>query len=49
MISYPQYAKELQAKTGQSKSPTLELDGKFLPDTGVENVAQWLEERGIML
>jgi len=49
MTSHPQYAKELEVKTGQSKSPTLELDGEFLPDAGVEDVAEWLEERGIVL
>lgn len=49
MTSQPKYAKQLESKTGQSKSPTVELDGEFLPDASVEDLAEALEKRGIVL
>lgn len=45
----PAYAKEVEAATGQSKSPTLDIDGTILPDASVEEVAQVLEKRGIVI
>ncbi|PZR73011.1 MAG: NrdH-redoxin [Chthoniobacterales bacterium] len=45
----PAYAKEVEAATGQSKSPTLDIDGTILRDAGVEEVAQVLEQRGIVI
>jgi len=45
----PAYAKEVEAATGQSKSPTLDIDGTILPDASVEEVAQVLEQRGTVI
>jgi glutaredoxin 3 len=45
----PIYAREVQALSGQSKSPTLDIDGTILPDASVEDVAKVLEERGIVI
>jgi glutaredoxin 3 len=45
----PVYAREVEALSGQSKSPTLDIDGTILPDAGVEDVAKALEERGIVI
>ena len=45
----PVYAKEVEALSGQSKSPTLDIDGLILPDASVEDVAKALEERGIVI
>ncbi|MEO7167894.1 MAG: glutaredoxin family protein [Chthoniobacterales bacterium] len=45
----PAYAKEVEAATGQSKSPTLDIDGTILRDASVEEVAQVLEQRGIVI
>jgi glutaredoxin len=45
----PVYAKEVEALSGQSKSPTLDVDGTILPDASVEDVAKILEERGIVI
>ncbi|MGH7937964.1 MAG: glutaredoxin family protein [Bryobacteraceae bacterium] len=45
----PAYAKEVEAVSGQSKSPTLDIDGEILPDARVEDVAQALEKRGIII
>ena len=45
----PAYAKEVEAASGQDKSPTLDIDGTILPDASVEDVANALEERGIII
>ena len=45
----PAYAKEVEAVSGQSKSPTLDIDGEILPDASVEDVARALEKRGIVI
>ncbi|MEO8341487.1 MAG: glutaredoxin family protein [Nitrospirota bacterium] len=45
----PGYAEELRTKSAQCKSPTLELDGRILADASVEEVAEALERRGIVI
>ena len=45
----PAYAKEVEAASGQDKSPTLDIDGTILPHASVEDVANALEERGIII
>ena len=45
----PAYLKEVEALSGQSKSPTLNINGLILPDANVEDVAKALEERGIVI
>jgi glutaredoxin len=45
----PVYAREVEAISGQSKSPTLDIDGTILPDATVEDVAKILGERGIVI
>ena len=45
----PAYAKELEAASGQGMSPTLDIDGKILPDASVEDVAKELEKKGIVI
>lgn len=49
VTSNPVYAKEVEAVSGQNKSPTLNIDGHILPDASVEAVAKALEERGIII
>jgi glutaredoxin len=44
---HPEYLREVEQKTGQSKSPTLDIDGAMLPDASVEDVAEFLENTGI--
>ena len=41
-----QFAKEVEKKSGQSKSPTLEIDGHILADASVEQVAEHFEKLG---
>lgn len=38
IIKNPEYRKEVEGKSGQSKSPTLDIDGIIVPDAGVEEV-----------
>ena len=45
----PAYLSEVEAISGQSKSPTLVIDDEILPDASVEEVAQALEPRGIIV
>jgi len=45
----PAYVKEVEAVSGQSKSPTLDIDGTILPDASVEDVARALQERGMVI
>ena len=47
VVRHPEFLREVETKTGQSKSPTVELDGEILTDASVEDVAEALEEAGI--
>ncbi len=47
ILKHPQYAREVREKSGQSKSPTLDIDGEMVPDAGVEDVAKMLEKKGV--
>jgi glutaredoxin len=40
------FAHEVEQKSGQIKSPTLDIDGKILADASVEDVAHYLESLG---
>lgn len=42
------FMKELEDKSGQSKTPTLDLDGEILADSDVEAIEVFLRERGIL-
>ena len=43
----PDYARELERKSGKCISPTLDIDGDILGDASVEDVAKVLEKAGI--
>ena len=47
MIKHPEYLREVEERTGQSKSPTVEIDGEFVTDASVEDVAEALENAGM--
>jgi glutaredoxin len=49
VTSHPVYAKELEQKSGKCMSPTVELDGEIVADASVEDVAELLEKRGIVI
>ncbi|MDP3996265.1 MAG: glutaredoxin domain-containing protein [bacterium] len=42
------YRKELVAKSGQGKTPTLEVDGEILADMDKEAIGKFLRERGVI-
>lgn len=49
VTTHPQFAKEVQAKSGKCISPTVEIDGQIIADASVEDVAKVLEEKGIVI
>jgi glutaredoxin len=49
VTTHPEYAREVEARSGQCKSPTLDIDGQILADASVEDVAKVLEEKGIVI
>lgn len=46
--SNPEFRKELEEKSGQSKAPTIDLDGEILADTDAEAIEIFLKEKGII-
>jgi len=46
VLADPEYRAEVEQKSGQSKSPTLEIDGEMVPDASVQDVARHLESHG---
>lgn len=46
--SNPDFMRELEEKSGQSKAPTLDLNGEILADTDVEAIDLFLKEKGIL-
>lgn len=41
----PDFKREVEEKSGQSKSPTLIIDGEVLPDASVEQVYEVLQKK----
>jgi hypothetical protein len=48
-LRHPEYARELEAKSGKCISRTLNIDGQILADASVEDVANVLEKKGIVV
>ena len=46
--SNPIFMKELEQKSGQSKAPTIDLDGEILADTDVQAIEIFLKEKGVL-
>ena len=44
----PAYFDEMVKKSGQTKAPTLDLEGEILADTDVEAVGGFLKQRGVL-
>jgi len=42
------YFEELRQKSGQDKTPTLDLDGEICADAGVEEVEAFLKEKKVL-
>lgn len=49
VTTQPAYAEELSQLSGKCISPSLDIDGAILSDASVEEVAEVLEEKGIVL
>jgi glutaredoxin len=49
VTTHPLYAAELEKKSGECVSPTLDVDGEILADASVEDVARLLEKHGIII
>ena len=47
VLSNPQYFDELTVKSGQSKTPTLDIDGEIIADSDREAVALYLKEKKV--
>ncbi len=49
VTTHPEYAREVETKSGKCISPTLDIDGTILADASVEDVAKVLEKAGIAI
>jgi len=49
VLNDPRAFEEMRRKSGQSKAPTLELDGKILSDFGVDELPRFLREQNVKL
>lgn len=49
VTTHPQFAREVEKKSGKCISPTLDFDGEIVADASVEDVAEVLEKKGIVL
>ncbi|KKU68516.1 MAG: Glutaredoxin [Parcubacteria group bacterium GW2011_GWA2_47_16] len=48
VLSNPKFFEELQAKSGQSKAPTLDVDGEILADTDAAAIEAFLKEKKLL-
>ncbi len=46
--SNPDFMKELEEKSGQTKAPTIDLDGEILADTDAQAIELFLKEKSIL-
>jgi len=47
VLSNKKFFDEMIAKSGQSKAPTLDIDGEILGDSDKDQVAKYLKEKGV--
>lgn len=43
----PDFFKELVAKSGQEKTPTLDIDGEIIADSDKDQVAEYMKKKGV--
>ncbi|MFA6536255.1 MAG: glutaredoxin [Candidatus Paceibacterota bacterium] len=48
VLSNPKFFEEMRAKSGQSKAPTLDIDGEILPDTDAKAIEIYLRAKEII-
>ena len=49
IINRPEFFDEMVQKTGQTKQPTVEINGKVLADVSGEEVEAWMLQQGIVI
>ncbi len=47
VTTQPEYAREVEVKSGKCISPTVDIDGTILADVSLEQLAKTLEKRGV--
>ena len=48
VTSNTEFMKELEEKSGQTKTPTLDVDGEILADVDKDEIASFLKEKGLI-
>lgn len=48
VLGNPAFFEELKQKSGQNKTPTLDLDGEILSDTDAGAIEKWLLEKSVL-
>lgn len=48
VLSNPEFFEELKTKSGQSKTPTLDIEGEILADTDAETIEQFLKKNNMI-
>ena len=48
IINRPEFFQEMVEKTGQTKQPTVEINGRMLADVSGEEVEAWMLENGVV-
>lgn len=48
VLSNPKFFEELKIKSGQSKAPTLDVDGEILADTDAEAIEVFLKQKKLL-
>lgn len=48
IVGNAEFFREMVRKTGQEKSPCVELDGEIIADVGGGEVAEWLAKKGLI-
>lgn len=48
VLGNPKFFEELKTKSGQSKTPTLDIDGEILADTDAKAIETFLKGKGII-
>jgi len=49
VLGNPIYFEEMKTKSGQTKAPTLDIDGEILADTDKEAVTVFLKGKGVIV
>ena len=48
VLANPAFFDELKQKSGQSKTPTLDIDGEILADSDAAQIKEYLTKKGII-